>query len=111
MEKVAIRVSGDPSFFDEVVYEAARLDRSPSWLLGHCLGQTLPTHAGSLATAPPGARTATRTTRALTRTFYVPKELLIDCGRIAMRLGVSPDDVLAWAWQAARDSVRAMPAS
>ena len=110
MDKVAIRVSGDPTFFDEVVREAARLDRSPSWLLGHCLGQTLPKLAGALATAP-ATLPRPRPDRAHTRTFYVPKALLIDCGRIAMRLGMSPDDVLAWAWQASRDAVRAMPAS
>ncbi len=108
MEKVAIRVSGDPSFFEEVAREAARLDRSPSWLLGHCLGQTLLKLAGTLASAP---STPTRSPRAHTRTFYVPKSLLVDCGRIAMRLGMSPDDILALAWQAARDDVRAMPTS
>ncbi len=111
MEKVAIRVSGDPSFFEEVTREAARLDRSPSWLLGHCLGQTLPKLAGSLASSARSVETPTRSPRAYTRTFYVPKELLVDCGRIAMRLGMSPDDILALAWQASRDDVRAMPKS
>ena len=48
MNKVAIRVSGAPSFFDEIKAEAARLDRSPSWLLGFCLGTTLP-KLGSVA--------------------------------------------------------------
>jgi hypothetical protein len=108
MDKVAIRVSGDPSFFEEVTREAARLDRSPSWLLGHCLGQTLPKLAGSLASAP---HVPKRSPRAFTRTFYVPKDLLVDCGRIAMRLGMSPDDILALAWQASRDEVLAMRAS
>ncbi len=108
MDKVAIRVSGDPSFFDEVAREAARLDRSPSWLLGHCLGETLPRLASSLATAP---RAPKRMDRPHTRTFYVPKELMLDCGRIAMRLGMSADDVLAWAWQAGRATIRAMPSS
>jgi hypothetical protein len=109
MEKVAIRVSGDRSFFDEVAHEAARLDRSPSWLLGLCLGQTLPKLAG--ASARSFARPPERAARPHTRTYYVPKELLVDCGRIAMRLGVSPDDMLAWVWQASRDAVRAMPTS
>jgi hypothetical protein len=108
IDKVAIRVSGDPAFFDEVVSEAARLDRSPSWLLGHCLGQMLPRLAGTLATSPHAPK---RMLRPHHRTFYVPKDLLLDCGRLAMRLGISADDVLAWAWQASRDDIRAMPSS
>src|SRR5947207_184985 len=107
MDKVAIRVSGDRSFFDEVVGEAARLDRSPSWLLGHCLGATLPRLHGSLAAAPRQVRAS----RKETRTFFVPRDLMLDCGRLAMRLGMSSDDVLAYAWTAAREDIRSLPTS
>ena len=112
MDKVAIRVSGDRSFFDEVKAEAARLDRSPSWLLGHCLGTTLPKIAASVvATAPPPKKKAPPSDDKLTWTFFVPKNLIEHCGRLAARLGMSSDDVLAYAWQAGRDNVRAMPTS
>jgi hypothetical protein len=106
MDKVAIRVSGDASFFDEVRTEAARLDRSPSWLLGFCLGSTLPKLASVARVAvssPSGKRKIW--------TFFVPRELIEHCGRLAARLGMSSDDVLAYAWQAGRDTVRALPSS
>jgi len=109
MEKVAVRVSGDPSFFDEVRIEAARLDRSPSWLLGHCLGTTLPKLASSIVVAAP--RDMGGPAKRKYRTFFVPRELIEHCGRLAARLGMSSDDVLAYAWQAGRDTVRAMPSS
>ena len=108
MDKVAIRISGDPAFFDEVVAEAARLDRSPSWLLGHCLGQTLPKLAGTLTTAP---RAPKRSDNPHHRTFYVPKMLMMDCGRLAMRLGMTADDILALAWQATKADVAKRPTS
>lgn len=111
MDKVAIRVSGDRSFFDEVTTEAARLDRSPSWLLGFCLGSTLP-KLGSVArivvASPSEARGAGQRKM---WTFFVPRDLIEHCGRLAARLGMSSDDVLAYAWQAGRDSVRALPSS
>ena len=44
-------------------------------------------------------------------TFFVPRDLIEHCGRLAARLGMSSDDVLAYAWLAGRDSVRAMPSS
>jgi hypothetical protein len=111
MDKVAIRVSGDPSFFEEVTSEAARLDRSPSWLLVFCVGTTLPKLASSLVASAP---TDTRKDESLKRkiwTFFVPRDLVEHCGRLAARLGMSSDDVLAYAWLAGRDSVRAMPSS
>lgn len=109
MDKVAVRVSGDPSFFDEVTTEAARLDRSPSWLLGHCLGTILPKLAASIVVASPGDdRPSSKRQR---WTFFVPRDLIEHCGRLAVRLGMSSDDVLAYAWQAGRDTVRAMPSS
>jgi hypothetical protein len=110
MDKVAIRVSGDASFFDEVKTEAARLDRSPSWLLVFCVGTTLPKLASSLvASGPPKDKSGTMKRK--NWTFFVPRDLVEHCGRLAARLGMSSDDVLAYAWLAGRDSVRAMPSS
>lgn len=108
-DKVAIQVSGDPSFFDEVKTEAARLDRSPSWLLVYCVGTTLPKLASSIVasaqkSSPPPAKRRVWT-------FFVPRDLVEHCGRLAARLGMSSDDVLAYAWEAGRDGVRAMPSS
>lgn len=111
MEKVAIRVSGEKSFFDEVMNEAARLDRSPSWLLGHCLGAILPKLASSLVVAEPSAFKKTKAEKLRTSTFFVPRDLVEHCGKLAARLGMSSDDVLAYAWLAGRDDVRAMPSS
>jgi hypothetical protein len=109
MDKVAIRVSGDASFFDEVTTEAARLDRSPSWLLGFCLGSTLPKLASVAIVASPND--AREPCKRKNWTFFVPRELIEHCGRLAARLGMSSDDVLAYAWQAGRDTVRALPSS
>jgi hypothetical protein len=108
MDKVAIQVSGAASFFDEVTSEAARLDRSPSWLLVYCVGTTLPKLASIVASAP---KDEPSTTKRKMWTFFVPRELVEHCARLAARLGMSSDDVLAYAWQAGRDSVRAMPSS
>lgn len=109
MEKVAIQVSGDPSFFDEVKTEAARLDRSPSWLLVYCVGTTLPKLASSIVATAQKAAPPLEKRRVWT--FFVPRDLVEHCGRLASRLGMSSDDVLAYAWQAGRDGVRAMPSS
>ena len=108
MDKVAVRVSGELSFFDEVAAEAARLDRSPSWLLGHCLGATLPKLAATIAVAAPKPSVATRRRM---WTFFVPRELIEHCGRLAHRLGMTSDDVLAYAWHAGKGSIQAMPSS
>lgn len=107
MDKVAVRVSADPSLFNDVATEAARLDRSPSWLLGHCLGTTLP-KLGTIVAAP---RAEQRSSKRRMWTFFVQPELIERCGRLAARLGMSTDDVLAFAWQAGRDTVRATPSS
>ena len=109
MDKVAIRVSGEPSFFEEVTSEAARLDRSPSWLLVYCVGTTLPKLASSIVVAAP--KDGNESTKRRMWTFFVPRDLVEHCGRLAARLGMSSDDVLAYAWHAGRDSVRAMPSS
>lgn len=109
MDKVAIRVSGDPSFFEEVTTEAARLDRSPSWLLVFCVGTTLPKLASSLVASAPKDKGESMKRKIWT--FFVPRDLVEHCGRLAARLGMSSDDVLAQAWLAGRDSVRAMPSS
>lgn len=109
MDKVAIRVSGDPSFFEEVTTEAARLDRSPSWLLVFCVGTTFPKLASSLVASAPKDKGPSMKRKIWT--FFVPRELVEHCGRLAARLGMSSDDVLAYAWLAGRDSVRAMPSS
>ena len=109
MDKVAIRVSGDPSFFEEVTTEAARLDRSPSWLLVFCVGTTLPKLASSLVASAPKDKSESMKRKIWT--FFVPRDLVEHCGRLAARLGMSSDDVLAYAWLAGRDSVRAMPSS
>ena len=112
MDKVAIRIAGDRSFFEEVTAEAARLDRSPSWLLGHCLGTTLPKLASIVAVPMPKAKSKPKADKPRHEwTFFVPRALVEHCGRIAARLGMSSDDVLAYAWQAGRDGVRAMPSS
>jgi hypothetical protein len=111
MDKVAVRVSGDPSFFDEVTTEAARLDRSPSWLLGFCLGSTLPKLASVASVAVASPNDAREHGKRRIWTFFVPRELIENCGRLAARLGMSSDDVLAYAWEAGRDTVRAMPSS
>ena len=42
MDKVRVDVIGDPAFFAEVSGEAARLDRSLSWVLQRCLHTALP---------------------------------------------------------------------
>jgi len=111
MDKVAIRVSGDASFFDEVRTEAARLDRSPSWLLGFCLGGTLPKLASVARIVVPTEGAARDGGKRKIWTFFVPRELIEHCGRLAARLGMSSDDVLAYAWEAGRDTVRALPSS
>ena len=111
MDKVAIRVSGDASFFDEVRTEAARLDRSPSWLLGFCLGSTLPKLASVARIVVSSPSTTRDAGKRKIWTFFVPRELIEHCGRLAARLGMSSDDVLAYAWQAGRDTVRALPSS
>ncbi len=109
MDKVAVRVSGDSAFFDEVTTEAARLDRSPSWLLGRCLGTTLPKLATSLVASAPREQQAP--SKRQMWTFFVPRDVLDCCARLAERLGMSSDDVFAFAWHAGRDTVRAMPSS
>ncbi len=109
MNKVAIQVSGGSSFVAEVTREAARLDRSPSWLLSHCLGATLPKLSSSMV-AVSAPKKPLRTKKSAW-TFYVPTDLMEHCRRLAARLGMTSDDVLAWAWQAGRDDVRAMPSS
>lgn len=114
MDKVAIRVSGDASFFEEVTTEAARLDRSPSWLLVFCVGTTLPKLASSLVASAPKDKDKGESMKTMKKkiwTFFVPRDLIEHCGRLAARLGMSSDDVLAYAWLAGRDSVRAMPSS
>lgn len=111
MDKVAIRVSGAPSFFEEVTTEAARLDRSPSWLLVYCVGTTLPKLSSSLVAHSAPKETTTDSTKRKSWTFFVPRDLVEHCGRLAARLGMSSDDVLAYAWLAGRDDVRAMPSS
>ncbi len=111
MNKVAVRVSGERSFFDDVTREAARLDRSPSWLLGHCMGTTLPKLAASIVVAAPSTMASASTAKRHEWTFFVARDLIEHCGRLAARLGLSTDDVLAYAWQAGRDDVRAMPSS
>ncbi len=113
MDKVAIRVSGDPSFFEEVTTEAARLDRSPSWLLVFCVGTTLPKLASSLVASAPKDKGVDKgpSMKRKIWTFFVPRDLVEHCGRLAARLGMTSDDVLAHAWLAGRDSVRALPSS
>jgi len=111
MNKVAIRVSGAPSLFDEIKTEAARLDRSPSWLLGFCLGSTLPKLASVARIVVPSPSDVAEPSKRKIWTFFVPRELIEHCGRLAARLGMSSDDVLAYAWQAGRDTVRALPSS
>lgn len=107
MDKVAIRVAGDRAFFDDVAREAARLDRSPSWLLAHCLGETLPKLAASMAatqTTAPAPKPESKPRRVWT--FFVPREIVELCARLAVRLKISSDDIVAWAWQAGRADVR-----
>jgi hypothetical protein len=111
MDKVAIRVSGENSFFDEVRTEAARLDRSPSWLLGHCISAILPKLASSLVVAAPKPAKMSAGAKRKVWTFFVPRDLVEHCGKLATRLGMSSDDVLAYAWLAGRDAIRAMPSS
>ena len=106
MEKVAIRVAGDRAFFDDVAREAARLDRSPSWLLADRLGTTLPKLDAAMAasvtpSAPPRAESKPRRVW----TFFVPREVMETCSRLAVRLKISSDDIVAWAWQAGRADV------
>jgi hypothetical protein len=108
MEKVAIRLSADPSFFDEVAREAARLDRSQSWLLGWCLRAALPTLAASKQ-RPAAPTSASR--RPTSRVVFVAKDLREDAERVGGELGMSDDDILAWAWHATRETVRALPSS
>jgi hypothetical protein len=111
MDKVAVRVSGDASFFDEVATEAARLDRSPSWLLGFCLGSTLPKLGAVAHVAIASSDEARGDCKRKSWTFFVPRDLIEHCGRLAARLGMSSDDVLAYAWKAGKDTVRALPSS
>jgi hypothetical protein len=111
MDKVAIQVSGDPAFFNEVTYEAARLDRSPSWLLVYCVGTTLPKLAKSIVAMPKPSKKTKAEAKQRMWTFFVPRDLVEHCGRLAARLGMSSDEVLAYAWQAGRDGLRAMPSS
>src|SRR3954469_13019147 len=108
MDKVAIRVSADPSFFDEVANEAARLDRSQSWLLGYCLRAALPSLAASKQ-KPPSLVNGTR--RPTSRVIFVAKDLKDDAEKIGSKLGMTDDDILAWAWQSTKDTVRALPSS
>ncbi|MBX3188756.1 MAG: hypothetical protein KF819_17190 [Labilithrix sp.] len=110
MDKVAIRVSGEKNFFEEVRSEAARLDRSPSWLLAHCVGAILPRLASSIVVAGP-LHAKGEKPKASEQTFFVPRDLVETCGKLAARLGMSSDDVLAYAWLAGRDGIRAMPSS
>jgi hypothetical protein len=42
MDKVRVDVIGDPAFFAQVSEEAARLDRSNSWIVQRCLLTALP---------------------------------------------------------------------
>lgn len=102
MEKVAIRVAGDRAFFDDVAREAARLDRSPSWLLADCLGTTLPKLDAAMA-ASVTPRSESKPRRVWT--FFVPRDVMETCSRLAVRLKISSDDIVAWAWQAGRADV------
>ena len=107
MDKVAIKVSADPSFFEEVAQEAARLDRSQSWLLGWCLRAALPRLAKT--NAKPSAMMATR--RPTSRTVFLSKELHDDAERIGAKLGMTDDDILAFAWEQTKSTVKALPSS
>lgn len=134
MDKVKVRITTHREFFDEVAQEAARLDRSPSWVLGRCLDATLPKLTASVVSAAPSLRTQAQKAkpeygkarapvtrshteksgspeRAYPRDVFVSKGLVFDWARLAARLGISTDDVLLWAWHASRESIRAMPSS
>jgi len=107
MNKVAIRVAGDRAFFDEVAREAARLDRSPSWLLADRLGATLPKLDASMMAASVGPSALPKSESKPRRvwTFFVPRDVMETCSRLAVRLKISSDDIVAWAWQAGRADV------
>ncbi len=103
MEKVAIRVAGNRAFFDDVAREAARLDRSPSWLLARCLSSTLPKLADTVAVAAAATVSEPAPKSRRVWTFFVPRDIVEHCARLAVRLRISSDDVVAWAWQAGRE--------
>jgi hypothetical protein len=99
MDKVAIQVHGAPSFFAEVASEAARIDRSPSWLVAQCLRTWLPSLLGlrheqiaEVAREPASA----------TRVYWLPRDLLEQCVELCDRLDVPADALFASAWEKRR---------
>lgn len=99
MDKVAIQVHGAPSFFSDVANEAARIDRSPSWLVAHCLATWLPTlaelAAEQIADVP-------RDPAIDTRIYWLPRDLLEQCVAICDRLDVPADALFVSAWERRR---------
>jgi hypothetical protein len=96
MDKVAIQVHGAPSFFAEIASEAARIDRSPSWLVSQCLRTWLPSladaEASDISPAPRGKVTDTRV-------YWLPRDLLDQCAELCAKLDVPSDALLASAWE------------
>jgi hypothetical protein len=99
MDKVAIQVHGAPSFFAEVAAEAARIDRSPSWLVAHCLSTWLPAltsvEAEELAERP-------REPAVDTRVYWLPRDLLERCVAICDRFDVPADALFLSVWERRR---------
>lgn len=101
MDKVAIQVHGAPSFFAEVATEAARIDRSPSWLVADCLRTWLP--AISMLEADDIAE-VTRDPAIDTRVYWLPRDVLEQCVAICDRLEVPADALFVSAWERRRAS-------
>ena len=130
MDKVRVDVIGDPGFFAEVSDEAARLDRSNSWILQRCLHLSLPVLAElapdsaevaamklsplrNLAMAessdPAIAELASPPKGTAKRMFFMPRAMYEAFDREADRLKLSADEILMWAWKRAGDEIRALP--
>jgi hypothetical protein len=97
MDKVAIQVHGAPSFFAEIATEAARIDRSPSWLVSHCLRTWLPSLVATRELDPGSHGPATDK-----RIYWLPKDILEQCAELSAALDVPGDAILASAWEKRR---------
>jgi len=103
MQKVTVRFEAIAPLFAQIAEEAARLDRSPSWLVGQCLRDALPELA-SLNPKTREARSMKRRSRGSvarkeTRIYFVPEDVKGGLDAEGARLELSTDQLLAWAFK------------
>lgn len=98
---VRIDVLVASSFHAALADEAARLDRSLSWVLRSCIERALPELASVVTGSPAhtAVRTSARATSSVKRSFFLPRASFEACGREAERLKLTRGEVLTWAFE------------